>query len=45
MTLNPSVTRVFSLDEALAVVIWRGVVTMPAAWGLPHCTEVYQAID
>jgi hypothetical protein len=45
-----NVTRVFSPDEALAFVIERGVITMPiaelaAAWGCPHCTQVYQALD
>jgi hypothetical protein len=47
---NGNVTRVFSPDEALAFVIERGVITMPiaelaAAWGWPHCTQVYRALD
>jgi hypothetical protein len=47
---NGNVTRVFSPDEALAFVMERGVVTMPitelaAAWGWPHCTQVYRALD
>jgi hypothetical protein len=49
MTDN-NVTRVFSPDEALAFVIERGVIAMPiselaAAWGWPHCTQVYRALD
>ena len=45
-----NVTRVFSPEEALAFVIERGVVTMPiaelaTAWGWPHCTQVYRALD
>ena len=47
---NGNVTRIFSPDEALAFVIERGVITMPvaelaAAWGWPHCTQVYRALD
>ena len=47
---DSNVTRVFSPDEALAFVIERGVITMPvaelaAAWGWPHCTQVYRALD
>jgi hypothetical protein len=42
--------RVFSRDKALAFVIERGVIMMPiaelaAAWGWPHCTRVYRALD
>jgi hypothetical protein len=45
-----NVTRVFSPEEALAFVIERGVVTMAiaelaTAWGWPHCTQVYRALD
>ena len=37
-------------NEALAFVIERGVITMPiaelaAAWGWPHCAQVYRALD
>ena len=47
---NGNVTRIFSPDEALAFVIERGVITIPvaelaAAWGWPHCTQVYRALD
>jgi len=47
---DSNVTRVFSRDKALAFVIERGVITMPiaelaAAWGWPHCTQVYRALD
>ena len=47
--IDSNVTRVFSPDEALAFVIERGVITMPiselaAAWGWPHCSQVYRAL-
>jgi hypothetical protein len=50
MSAASNVTRVFSPDEALAFVIERGVITMPiaelaAAWGWPHCAQVYRALD
>jgi hypothetical protein len=50
MSTASNVTRVFSPDEALAFVIERGVITMPiaelaAAWGWPHCAQVYRVLD
>jgi hypothetical protein len=47
---DSNVTRVFSLDEALAFILERGKVhmTVPelaSTWSWPHRTQVYRALD